>query len=192
MHSLLSYQQDEPAYDKNAHTVTSIYHGGTLKMYTSHTSPPRTSRTRLEYYTTQINTWGMTGNVETFRQGAAAYRNARDWAKERRDNAIGHANERAIPVDTEPPNDAACASPTLSFVTVSETEVHTTSQQSRTSLETVFNIKDGDEESDSSVEDTEAVVLPAKRSSKSSKLMQTQRKRQNADATRDKTLPSGV
>ena len=43
----------------------------------------------------QLNTWGMTGNAETFRQGATAYRNARDWAKERRDEAIKRANERA-------------------------------------------------------------------------------------------------
>ena len=42
----------------------------------------------------QLNTWGMTGNIETFRQGATAYRNARDWAKEQRDEAIRRANAR--------------------------------------------------------------------------------------------------
>lgn len=42
----------------------------------------------------QLNTWGMTGNTETFRQGVTAYRNARDWAKEQRDKAIRRANER--------------------------------------------------------------------------------------------------
>lgn len=37
----------------------------------------------------------MTGSVETFRRGATAYRNARDWAKEQRDEAIRRANEAA-------------------------------------------------------------------------------------------------
>jgi hypothetical protein len=41
----------------------------------------------------------MTGNPETFRQGATVYRNARDWAKEQRDKAIQQANDRAIPVE---------------------------------------------------------------------------------------------
>lgn len=36
----------------------------------------------------------MTGNAETFRQGATAYRNARDWAKKQRDEAIRRANEK--------------------------------------------------------------------------------------------------
>jgi hypothetical protein len=37
----------------------------------------------------------MTSDVETFRQGARAYRNARDWAMEQRNEAIEQANERA-------------------------------------------------------------------------------------------------
>ena len=36
----------------------------------------------------------MTGDLDTFRQGANAYRNARDWTKEQRDEAIWRANER--------------------------------------------------------------------------------------------------
>jgi hypothetical protein len=36
MHSLQSYGQGEPVYNINASTITSIYHDGTLKMYTSH------------------------------------------------------------------------------------------------------------------------------------------------------------
>ncbi|POR36525.1 Uncharacterized protein TPAR_03221 [Tolypocladium paradoxum] len=44
---------------------------------------------------TQIKTWGLTGDADTFRQGAAAYRNGRDWAKRQRDDAIKKANERA-------------------------------------------------------------------------------------------------
>ena len=38
----------------------------------------------------------MTGNAETFRQGATWYRNSRDLAKEWRDSAIAQANATAI------------------------------------------------------------------------------------------------
>ncbi|KJK88389.1 hypothetical protein H633G_07729 [Metarhizium anisopliae BRIP 53284] len=41
MLSLQSYGQPEPEYDNKAYTISSIYHGGTLKMYTSHPIPPR-------------------------------------------------------------------------------------------------------------------------------------------------------
>ncbi|KAI2144408.1 hypothetical protein LOY90_005769 [Ophidiomyces ophidiicola] len=93
MHSLQSYRQ-EPIYDNNAYTLTSTYHGGQLKMYTTHITRPEDGETRPEYIMTQVNTWAMTGNQEGFRQGASAYRNARDWAKETRDKFIQAANER--------------------------------------------------------------------------------------------------
>jgi hypothetical protein len=43
---------------------------------------------------TQLKGWSMTGDAETFRKGATAYRNARDWAKKMRDDFIMAANER--------------------------------------------------------------------------------------------------
>lgn len=46
-------------------------------MYTSYPAQPASPGGRPEYYMSQINTWGMTGNVETFRQ-ATAYQNARE------------------------------------------------------------------------------------------------------------------
>jgi hypothetical protein len=95
IYKLQTYGQDEPACRNNAYTITSIYYGGQLKMYTSHLAQPNGPGSRPKYYITQINTWGMTGNNETCRQGATAFRNARDWAKEQRDEAIRQANERA-------------------------------------------------------------------------------------------------
>ena len=94
IHSLQSYGQEDPSHDNNAYTISTTYHDGTLKMYTIHPSQPASSGGRPEYSMHQVNTWGMTGNAETFRQGAAAYRNGRDWAKEQRDEAIRQANER--------------------------------------------------------------------------------------------------
>jgi hypothetical protein len=181
MHSLQSYGKGEPVSDNNAYTITSIYHGGTLKMYTSHPTQP-TSPGRPEYHMTQLNGYSMTGNAETFREGARAYRNARDWAKEERDKAIQQSNERANPVEVNTPapagdaaGDASGASPASSFVTaVSDTEAYTMSQESRTSL------NEGDfEESDGSIQDFAKHRIPAKRSRR----QQPHGKRRNTDVS---------
>ena len=114
MHSLRSYGEGESAYDNNAYTVTSIYHGGQLKMYTSHPvegTGPHAGKS--EYYMHQINTYGMTGNPETFRQGATAFRNLRDWTEEQRNAAIARANEKA--------NDAGRKQSTIPAITSSFT-----------------------------------------------------------------------
>ncbi|EQL31109.1 hypothetical protein BDFG_06499 [Blastomyces dermatitidis ATCC 26199] len=94
MHSLQFYQQDGPTYDRNAYTLTSIYHGGTLKLYTTHIGKPKIPDRHPEYFMTQLRSYSLTDTSETFRQGACAYRNARDWAKEKRDEFIGMANKR--------------------------------------------------------------------------------------------------
>lgn len=44
---------------------------------------------------TQLDSWGMTGNINTFRGGATAFRNARDLAKQHRDSLIRDANAKA-------------------------------------------------------------------------------------------------
>lgn len=93
IHSLQSFMVSEPRYDNNAYTITSIYHGGQLKMYTSHPISPSKPGAQPGNIMTQINTWGLTGDVDTFRKGAAAYRNGRDWAKRQRDSAIKQAHE---------------------------------------------------------------------------------------------------
>ena len=81
MHSLQSYGQENPFHDNNAYTISSTYHDGTLKMYTSHSIQPTSSGGRPEYYMHQIKGWSMTSDLETFLQGATYYRNGRDWAK---------------------------------------------------------------------------------------------------------------
>jgi hypothetical protein len=94
LHSLQEYGKDEPEFDNNASTLTSIYHNGQLQMFTSHPSKSATSD-RTEYYMTQLRSFSMTDNPDTFREGATWYRNGRDWAKEQRDEAIRRANEKA-------------------------------------------------------------------------------------------------
>jgi hypothetical protein len=102
MQSLQLYGQDEPVYNKNAYTITSTYHDGQLKMYTTHIIPPAGPGKPPEYQMTQLNTWGLTGNANTFRQGATAFRNGRDLAKEWRDKLVSAANERVDSLNAEP------------------------------------------------------------------------------------------
>lgn len=171
VHSLQSYGQHEPAYDNNAYTVTSIYYGGTLKMYTSHPTQPNGPGSRPEYYMTQINAWCMTGNAETFRQGATAFRNARDWTKEQRDEAIKYVNDKTNHTPSATPTGSALTS---SFTIKVSTLVATTalgvnpksqSQESLTTQIEAYTSETSHQESETSAEELAIDVNPpAKRS----------------------------
>ncbi|EFR00774.1 hypothetical protein MGYG_03777 [Nannizzia gypsea CBS 118893] len=77
---LQSYGLQERLYDKNAYTITSIYQGGQLKLYTTHLNVPSPrSKGRPEYIMTLLRSFAMMDTLDTFRQGVTAYRNARDW-----------------------------------------------------------------------------------------------------------------
>ena len=183
MHSLQSYKRDEPVYDSNAYTMTSIYQSGTLKMYANHVTSPCSPGHRPEYHVSQLGAYAMTHNTEACRDGIKAYRNGRDWCKVKRDEAIRQVNQRAN-LEAEATTGDTGASPALSFVTaVSETEAYTMSQESQTSLNADSSILRDLEESDSSIEDLADYRLPAKRSGKRSERSQTQRKRRNADVS---------
>ena len=93
--SLQSYGQPEPVYDENSYTISSSFDGEQLRMFTTYPTAPTNLGGQPEYYMNQLRGWIMTDRAETFRQGATAYRNARDWAKEKRDESIKAVNERA-------------------------------------------------------------------------------------------------
>ena len=61
----------------------------------------------------------MTENADTFRQGAGAFRNVRDWTNKQRGNLVRQANERALLEEVKIPadNDDAGTSPALSLAT---------------------------------------------------------------------------
>lgn len=75
----------------------------------------------LEYHTTKINGYNLTGNFNTHRQGIAAYRNLRDLAKEKRDDFIACANERA---DNDELEVASVDTYLTSFVSNSQSTQH--------------------------------------------------------------------
>ncbi|KID93794.1 hypothetical protein MAJ_10229, partial [Metarhizium majus ARSEF 297] len=110
--SLLSYGAEEPHYDNKAYALAWVYHGGHMKAYASHVLEPSTPGAPPGYAMTQIKGWSLTSDLETFRQGATAYRNGRDWAKKQRDGAIAEANKRVADIGvTVAPNNVARQTP---------------------------------------------------------------------------------
>lgn len=95
MHSLQNYGETEPAYDGNAYTYSSTYHDGTLKLYTHHFTAPAVVGGRPEYHMTKLRGFDVTDTRESFTQGATVFRNARDFAKQHRDDLIKTANARS-------------------------------------------------------------------------------------------------
>lgn len=59
----------------------------------------------------QIKAWALTGDPNSFRHGAAAYRNGKDWAKKMRDEAIEDANKAARNQVHDPDASFASAAP---------------------------------------------------------------------------------
>lgn len=96
VHELRSYVDAEASYDNNAYTITSTYHAGNgdLTIYSSHPVLSNDPKNTIEYRMTQLDGWKMTRNPDTFRQGASALRNARDWAQEKRKEIVAAANEK--------------------------------------------------------------------------------------------------
>ena len=64
-------------------------------MYTSHRVDTTALGQRPAYHMHQLRSFAMADTVETFRQGATFYRNARNWAEEQRNEAIENANKVA-------------------------------------------------------------------------------------------------
>ena len=95
MHALQNYGHPEPIYDGNAYTYSSTYQSGTLKIFAHHVTAPKILGGRPEYHMTQIDSWGLDGNINTFIVGATAFRNARELAERHRRSFIEAANSRA-------------------------------------------------------------------------------------------------
>lgn len=156
IHSLQSYGQDQPTYNNKAYTITSSYCNGTLKLYTTHPSPPSMPQGRSEYYMTPVRSWSLTDTPNTFKEGVAAFRNSRDWAKEQRQEAIRRANEKfaarsanVLPVDVQ------AASTAYTRATKASRQPHNTehvAQESQSSMyediEPAANLQQSDTSSD--------------------------------------------
>lgn len=181
VHSLQSYGQEEPVYDNNAYTITSIYHGGALKMYTSHVTQPRSSGGRPRYHMNHLASFSLAGDRDTCVAGLQAYRNGRQWAEKQRNEAIRQANERANIVEDEVPDgDAVATRPAIFTTAVSETKTYNMRQESRTPLDDDYSTLEGSEDSDSP---DELAPLPVKRAKRYSKNQQIKQNQRNANVS---------
>jgi hypothetical protein len=82
------------SYDNKTHTLGCLYLDGQLKIFATHAIQPPSPVGQPGFVVTQLGAFALTNDVDTFRRGAAAYRNGRDWAKKQRNDAIEQANER--------------------------------------------------------------------------------------------------
>ncbi|RCI09010.1 hypothetical protein L249_5091 [Ophiocordyceps polyrhachis-furcata BCC 54312] len=92
--ALLSHGQPQLYYNHCAHTLGFTYQSGAVRMYAMHALEPLTDTSAPEYIMTLVDTYTMSGNARTFREGIRAFRNAKDWAQEQRDMIIAHANQQ--------------------------------------------------------------------------------------------------
>lgn len=76
MHSLQNYGSASPVYDGSAYTIGATHHDGQSKLYAIHPVQAADAAMGTEYHMTRLNSYAMTGSVDGFRRGAAAYRNA--------------------------------------------------------------------------------------------------------------------
>lgn len=91
MESLRSLARPAPTYEAKAYTIVSTCQNGMLIMYSIHAIPSPGGR--IEYVMTQLGGWCLIGNAREFQRGVLAYRNAREWARQQREEAIAMANE---------------------------------------------------------------------------------------------------
>ena len=95
MHQLQNYGASTSVYDGNAYTIANTYQNGNLQMYATHPTEPKLPGGQPGYHMTQLRSVALGDTADRFREGARAYRNGRDWAKEQRDQFIAAANEMA-------------------------------------------------------------------------------------------------
>lgn len=110
-----------------ARTISCTFVDGVLRMYAVHRQPrscdpsqstrldmvqevqksPESPSEAAEYIMTPVGGWIMNMTRDGFRDGALAFRNGLDWAREQRDEAIRRANKRAdMATDTQSSSDA--------------------------------------------------------------------------------------
>ncbi len=138
----------------------------------------------------------MTSDLETFRQGARAFRNAADWAKEQRDTAINLANECCVKKkekektkENTPLGPSTCSDPMSSFNSATSGDTCTVpamSQCSQTSLNADSRGTTHLHESESSMDE---LALDFKSQSKSSrKRLKRPRREDKLDKERSSNL----
>ena len=92
-HALQKYAP-EHVLENNAYTVSAVYIGGLLKIYTHHWNQPDGPGTQPHYYMAFLASWSLDGSPGSFCEGVGALRNARDLAYEYRELILKAASAR--------------------------------------------------------------------------------------------------
>ena len=93
IYKLRSYMDPYTALDNKAYTIVATFCGdGSLKLFTVH--PAQFGNDEIAYYMTSLRTYVMTEDLESFRKGVRALRNARSWAMEQRKTLADAANAK--------------------------------------------------------------------------------------------------
>jgi hypothetical protein len=99
--ALQSYGSPQPDNIK-AHTLGCTYMDGTLKVYAIAMLLPKEEGQRPGYTIVQLKACAMTGDSDAFLEGVTVYRNAVEWCKKQRDNAIEKAKTLATDLQDRP------------------------------------------------------------------------------------------
>ncbi|KAL4791256.1 hypothetical protein BDV19DRAFT_381677 [Aspergillus venezuelensis] len=81
----------------NAYTIRSTFQGGNLGLWAHHPTRSTNPDRQSDFVMTPIGKWSLDGSPESYRQGLAAYRNARDYAEGLKDDIIQQTMQ-----DTQP------------------------------------------------------------------------------------------
>ena len=99
IHMLRSFAVEDPEmiYDKNAYTITATYQvrDGNLKLYAHHPIKPPVPDGSMEYRMTLIGCFPINLSLDDFRRELTAFRNAWEWAIQKRNECIVAANSQA-------------------------------------------------------------------------------------------------
>jgi hypothetical protein len=93
MHSLQSYQMEEPVYDGNAYTFSVSYYRQELRLYAIRVQPPSSDSSKPQYEVVQLEWFPMEAK-DSFLPAIKAYRNIRELAEEYRKRFVRIANSR--------------------------------------------------------------------------------------------------
>ncbi len=96
IHRLRSFgvEDQETVYDNKAYTISATYSNGVLTFYAHRLIAPSVRGGRDRYRMTLIVATLLASSPGDFRKGVEAFRNAREWAREKRDELVAAANAR--------------------------------------------------------------------------------------------------
>lgn len=97
IHRLRSFgvEDQETVYDNKAYTISATYYYGLLTLYAHRPIAPSVPGGLDRYRMTRIRKFDLEDDPDAFRKGVEALRNAREWAREKRDKLVAAANARA-------------------------------------------------------------------------------------------------